>query len=266
MKITPISGTHNKLCSQLRSLKLRAQREKSGLFLIEGVKLINEAFAKGVHVKDIVVSQSFLSSGLGSCNLNKLTSISVIEDGRFKELASTDTPVGIVAIGEIPEHSINEVFVGTSPLVVVLEAIQDPGNLGVLIRTAAASDATGIILTKGTVDPYNPKTVRASAGAVFSLPIVANISTEEARAATKEHNLVLLACDPTGKTPFWETDLTVPTALAFGNEGQGLSSGLLSQADKVVSIPMSKMSESLNVAVAAGVILFSAVQQRFYKT
>lgn len=266
MKITPITGHQCRLFRQLRSLKLRSGREKLGLFLIEGVKLINEAFEKGVQVKDIVVSESFFKAGLGACHLNNLTAISVIEDRSFKELASTETPSGIVAIGEIPRHTMNEVFVGSGSLVVILDAIQDPGNLGVLIRTAAASDASGMILTKGTVDLYNPKTVRASAGAIFSLPVVANISMEEAIRVTKEHDFVFLSCDPTAKTPFWEVDLTVPIAVAFGNEGQGLSPRLLAASDKVVSIPMSPTSESLNVAVSAGIILFGVVQQRFLKT
>jgi TrmH family RNA methyltransferase len=262
MKITPITSESNALLKKIRGLQLRHNREKLGLFLVEGSKLVSEAIAKGVDVREILVSKSFLASGLAELNSGELSGVSVVDDKVFKEVVTTEASCGIVAVAATPRFALEQLFERSTPLVLIAEAIQDPGNLGTIIRTALAARATGMMLTKGTVDPFNPKVVRGAAGALFVLPIVTELSAGEAFACCKERGLNIVATQPTASKLYWQVDFTRPTALVFSNEGQGASSPVLAQADETVAIPMSEESESLNVSISAGIILFSAVQQR----
>lgn len=266
MKIVPITSPANPLLKKVRGLHRRADREKSGLFLVEGAKLVAESYEKGIVVRDVLVSQSFLKEGMGETHAANITAISVVDDKTFHELVTTEGPCGIVAIAEMPRWDLEGIFSGGSSLVIIAEAIQDPGNLGTMIRTALAGRASGMILTKGCVDPFNPKVVRSAAGAIFMLPIVMDLPIDQAIRTVKEHNLKVIACDPSAEKNYWEADMSGPIALAFGNEGQGFSSAVISQADQAVVIPMSENSESLNVAVSASIVLFGAVQQRLQRT
>lgn len=246
----------------VRGLQTRSHREKSGLFLIEGTKLVAEALSKGVQITDVLVSQAFLKERLKELQTANITEISTVDDRRFCQLVTTEGPCGIVAIARMPRCEEGDLIACQAPLVVIAEAIQDPGNLGTMIRTALAARASGMILTKGTVDRFNPKVVRAAAGALFMLPILAEIASAQALDFVRKHRLTVIACEPTARTLYWETDMTGPTALVFGNEGQGFSPPVLTQSTQTVAIPMNDCSESLNVAVAAGVILFGAAEQR----
>jgi TrmH family RNA methyltransferase len=262
LKITPITSPANPLLKKIRGLHQRSGREKSGLFLIEGAKLVNEALKKGLAVKEVVVSESFLKAGLGASHTSDISALFVVDDKQFQSLVTTEGPCGILAVAQTPVHDLEKVFGHKSPLVVIAHGIQDPGNLGTMIRTALAARATGMILTKGTVDPHNPKVVRSAAGALFSLPLVCNLDVEQVISSVKAHGLSMVACEPAAAVPFWQVDLTVPLALLFGNEGQGFPGSILKMADKTVCIPMHEETESLNVAISAAIVLFGAVQQR----
>jgi len=262
MKITPITSTANPLLKSIRGLRRRAAREKSGLFLIEGSKLIAEAMRLRVTVKEIVVSQTFLQSGLGAAHDADIKALAVVDDREFAELSTMDTPEGIIAVAEMPHSRSERVFAGESPLVVIADAIQDPGNLGTIMRTALAASVSGMIFARGTVDPFNPKVVRAASGALFSLPFIQDMPVADAITVCRANGLKVVVADSAGGEPFWSTDLSGPTALLFGNEGQGVDASVLAFADARVTIPMSAGCESLNVSVSAGIIMFGAVQQR----
>ena len=262
MNITPITSPTNPLLKRIRGLHVRSLREKSQLFLLEGAKLLNEALARGIRIKEIVVSRSFLKEGLGECHTSNISSLFLVEDAIFAQLTTTDIPLGIVAVAEMPTYSFSQLVSSPKPLVVIADAIQDPGNLGTIIRTALAASVNGVILTKGTVDPYNPKVVRSASGALFSLPVIQGLATSDAIMMLKEHGLTILACDPKGTKPFWDFDLTKPIALLFGNEGQGFTHSTFALADDIIVIPMNPECQSLNVAVSAGIILFGAAQKR----
>jgi RNA methyltransferase, TrmH family len=261
LKINPITSPANPVLKKVRSLHQRAGRQKAGAFLIEGAKRINEALDKGIKLSDVIVSESYLKEGLGDSHAADLSEIYVVDDRQFKELVTTDTPCRILAAAPTLDYPLESV-ISKNSLVVVADAIQDPGNLGTIMRTALAAGASGMIFTKGTVDPYNSKVVRSAAGALFSLPFVTDITAEEAFIFLKELGARIITCEPTADKPYWECDLSGPVAVAFGNEGQGFTSDILALSDESVSIPMNPESESLNVAVSAGIILFSAVQQR----
>jgi TrmH family RNA methyltransferase len=262
MDIKPITSASNPLLKRIRALHQRSAREKSGLFLIEGAKLVNEAHARNVPVRDILVSQSFLKEGLGACHAANISQVAVVEDKLFRELSTTEHPEGIIAVAEIPRHRLSEVVRGKAPLVVVAVSIQDPGNLGTIIRTALAAGASGVVLTKGTVDPYNPKVVRAAAGSLYAMPIVGDLPVDDAIRTLKASGVSVYALDPHADRPYWQTEMSGPVALALGSEGQGLPDAVLLQADCRVRVPMNSACESLNVSVSAGIVLYWAVQQR----
>jgi len=262
MKITPITSPTNPLIKTIRGLHRRAHREKTGLFVLEGSKLVNEASRHGTKLKEIVVSQSFLKAGLGDVHAAEVQSMFVVDDEQFSELTTMDSPEGILAVVEMPRPAKEQLFRGRAALVVIADGIQDPGNLGTILRTALAAGAQGAILAKGCVDAFNPKVVRSAAGALFMLPMLSDISVADAIALCKQRNVSVVACDARGTKPYWQADFTRPTALVFGNEGQGSAQAVLSAADETVTIPMIEGSESLNVAVSAGIILYCAVQQR----
>ncbi len=262
MKINPITSADNQLLKKIRALSQRSGRERSGLFLLEGAKLVNEAFAKALRVRDVLVSQSFLKAGLGACQSANITAVSVVEDRLFKEVSGTECPEGILAVGEIPRHTLSDLTAGKTPLVLLAVGIQDPGNLGTMIRTAQAAGASCVVLTKGCVDPYNPKVVRAAAGALFTLPVVADLSPEDAIKSLQAKGIRIVACDPAAEAPYWGMDMTGPLAIAVGNEGQGFSEAVLALADSTILVPMQNTCESINAAVTAGIVLFAARQQR----
>jgi TrmH family RNA methyltransferase len=262
MKITPIVSPTNVVLKTVRGLHQRSVREKTGQFLIEGQKLLVEALEKGVQLKHVLVSETFLKAGLGDLHSANISGVSVVDDRQFEYLVTTEGPCGVVAVANTPNSQSERIFDPSSSLVVIANAIQDPGNVGTMIRTALAANASGIILTKGTVDPYNPKVVRSAAGALFSLPILHNVKIEEAVQMLKERGFTIIACDQNAPRNYWEEDLQKRVALIFANEGQGFSEEVLELADHTVAIPMNEQTESLNVAISAGIILFGAVQQR----
>jgi TrmH family RNA methyltransferase len=177
----------------------------------------------------------------------------------------TESPQGIAALVEPPRFSLEQVLPGPAPLVVLTAGLQDPGNFGTIIRSAEAFGATGLIALPGTVDVWNAKALRASAGSAFRVPVVAE-KVGVALAALRERGIRLVAAiaaiDGREAIPCTEFDLQKPAAILIGNEGSGLSQDLLERADAHVAIPMPGPVESLNAAVAAGVRLYEAARQR----
>jgi TrmH family RNA methyltransferase len=243
-------------------LHRRSAREKTRRFLIEGCRSLEDALTAGIKVEHVIVSRSFFQTGQPLPPSLDTESIILTEDPLFKELSATETPTGLLAIAETSTQPVDRVFKPAPPLVVIAQAVQDPGNLGTMIRTAMAAEASGMMVTAGSVDIYNPKVVRAAAGALFSLPITAGLEATEALSICREHQVTMYGCDTSGRIPYWEVDYTKPTALVLGNEGQGLDNQLLSTVDEIISIPMNPASESLNVSICAAIILFAARQQR----
>ena len=179
----------------------------------------------------------------------------------FSSAVVTESPQGIAALVEPKNFCLEDILCAESPLIVVAAGLQDPGNLGTLIRSAEAFGACGVITLPGTVNPWNPKTLRASSGSAFRLPVIA--ATPDEVFVTLRHSEVrVLAAIADTSSEASKTDLTRPSALLIGNEGSGLSADLLSKADGKVSIPCPGPVESLNAAVAASILLYEASRQR----
>jgi TrmH family RNA methyltransferase len=244
------------LSTTIRDLHRRKGRERRGLALAEGVRLVEEMLAATVPCKGAVVSPALRTTPRGVALVTALTAAGVVveevSDQELAGLAATEHPQGVVAVYQPRQWELDELLpVGHCPLV-ILDAVQDPGNVGTIARTALAFGASGVIALPGTVDLVNPKAVRAAAGALFRLP-----SLHADQVAVLEwlhrHHVALWASTMDGEPLAVPPD--TPVALVLGNEGAGMQPGLLAAATRRVTIPIRAQSESLNVAVAAGILL-----------
>lgn len=190
-------------------------------------------------------------------------SVVEVDDAELSSLTDTVTPQGLVAVCHAASPSLEDVVAAAPRLVVVCAQVRDPGNAGTVIRCADAFGADAVVLTQGSVDMYNPKTVRASVGSIFHLPVVAEVSLEQATDALKAAGLTVVAADGSGTRTLLDLDLTTPIAWVFGNEAWGLPEEDLARADVVAKVPMWGSAESLNLSTAAAVCLYAtAAAQR----
>lgn len=229
---------------------------------MEGSHCLQEACARQMELKAIVASHSYMDAGIDELNQLDISDISVVDDQLFNELVTTTSSCGVVAIAQIPAENKADLANWNPRVILVVDAIQDPGNLGTLFRSALAAELGGIVLMKGSVDPYNPKVVRAAAGALFEMPFISNIIPEELVDLLRANQYRLIACEARASRPYFDCDLSDGVALILGNEGQGVDPALLDFADERISIPMNPRSESLNVAISGGIILFETHRQR----
>jgi RNA methyltransferase, TrmH family len=255
MKVKDIASPKNSLLQKIRRLDNSSDRRELGLFLVEGRKLIGEALSKNVELVDVIVSKSFFDQEIDRLALD-IDTVTIVQDKIFNTLCTTDSPCGILATAKAHKNTLSEVLKRENGIVVFGECIQDPGNLGTIIRTALAFEASGLILSRGSVDHLSPKVVRASMGAVFSLPILVEQEIENCLKQLKAHDSLIIALDAKASQTFDFVRREGRVVYLFGNEGQGLSAPALSLADCVVSIPINEASESLNVAVAMGIVLY----------
>lgn len=251
----------------LRRLASRSFRREEGKFLVEGMRFVGEALASGWTVELVGYSPEVAECPRGRALLEiaekRYIPLLMLEINLIRELADTETPQGILAVVRRQERRIDEIrrFKG-NPLLVVVDGVQDPGNLGTIIRTADAAGACGVYLLKGTVDVYNPKALRATMGSIFHLPVIQDLLPEQMEHLLVRSGIKLITGDPYSDLPVYKADLTVPCAVVAGSEARG--STLALDGDGVrVCIPMPGRAESLNVAVAAAIILYEALRQRF---
>ncbi len=246
----------------IRSLSSRKGREERGLFLVEGVRLVEEAFDAGAKVELILTSPRAFATERGLNLLNIVKSRGLphweTDEQKFCRLAATETPQGVLAIVRQPVWEFHpQVNTG---LWVITDGLQDPGNLGTIIRTAEAAGVAGIILTKGTVDPFNPKTLRATMGSVFRVPLFIDPGDLSLVRVLQQH-VALVAALLEADLNYDEANLANPVAIVVGNEGQGISDNLRRIVNFHVRIPMFGEVESLNVAVAAAILLYESRRQ-----
>ena len=260
--VREILSNTNATLKRLRSLQTRSAREQSGLFLIEGRKLIAEAHSKKIELVDVVVSQTFADTELDEEMESHFESVSIVNDQLFKSLYTTTSTCGIVASANQPFHTLESCLKAKDALIVVGDAIQDPGNLGTVVRSCLAFSVDCVVLLKGSVDSYSPKVVRASMGAVFAMPVAQLIETDLLKEALHKMRIDAFALDGQANRPYWEAPLNKPAALFFGNEGNGLAQSSLDLCQDSLAIPISDSCESLNVAISVGIVLCEANRQR----
>ncbi len=245
------------LASLVRTLQQRKGRKSRHLAVAEGVRLVEEALASGIPVRGVITGESFRDAGRGGRLLQDLAAHAVpieeVSDRVFATLADTDTPQGILAVVEPPGGSLATITAAPGAPIIILDGVQDPGNVGTLLRTAFALGAGGAVLLKGTADPLNSKVIRAGMGATFRLPI-AQADEPEFRAWVERTRPTLWAATMEG-TPVGRLEKPERLALIVGSEGAGLRPEIAALATARVAIPLSRGAESLNVSVAAGIIL-----------
>ena len=262
MPATLVTSRANPRVKQLRAAFAGHARLSGGLVAIEGENLLREALRCGLPLKTIFLSERIDPPAWLPRSVEVLT----LPLDVFESAVDTQQPQGIAALLVPPTWKIEDAFRSdATPLLLIAAGLQDPGNLGTLIRSAEAFGATAVLTTPGTVNEWNQKALRASAGSVFRMPVVA-IAADQL-AALKYRGLRLLATvadDPSNPTalPVGDADLTQPCALMIGNEGAGLSADLLAVADARVTVPMPGPVESLNAAVAGSLLLYEASRQR----
>ena len=257
-----------KLETLIRDLRLRRGRERRGLALAEGVRLVEEAVAAGVAIRSAAVSPHLEGSARGQALKASLAARGVplteLEDRTLADLADTEHPQGVIAVIEPPVWGWAQLRVVPGDVVVALDAVQDPGNVGTILRTAHGLGAAGVIALKGTAELHNPKVLRGSMGALFRLPAFTATEAELLSwLADRGVQSWVAASDgvPIGERPVRPSPHP-PICLVLGNEGAGVSPALADQASMRVAIPLAAGAESLNVAVAAGILLYEVLRER----
>ena len=247
-----------KLLTLARDLGRRKSREKHSLFVAEGVRSVEELLRSGLEVRGALVAPQLVSAPRGLALRQSLeksgVEIAEVSEKDFRSAAETESPQGVIAIGEIPTRSLNTLEVGPVCRFLVLDGVQDPGNVGTILRTAVALGATATIALPGTVDLWNAKVIRGSMGAQFSHASL-HATVDETLAFLQRREIELWAAEA-GGDPLDRSGASPRLAIAVGNEGSGLSPEIRSNARKTISLPISANVESLNVAVAAGIILY----------
>jgi len=259
LKPETIASAANPLLKDVRRAIARGGLTSQGWSVAETVHLLEEALRSRCLVKQVLVAESAREQ------LPRLNGIrlAILPDALLQRVSGTEASQGVIALVEPPEWKMEQLFEGRA-LVVVLDSLQDPGNAGAIVRTAEAFGATGAIFLKGTASPFNPKTLRASAGSLFRVPFLYGMDPALARAALEEHRVTLYAAVPSRPgapvRSVSEADLSGSCALIVGNEGRGVSREWRIAAQGV-SIPTVAV-ESLNAAMAAGILLYEARRQR----
>jgi TrmH family RNA methyltransferase len=251
-----------------RRLTKRALRQRERAFLAEGPQAVSEALASGTRMSGLFVTAQAQSrhAGLVAQAADSGVDVQVISGEAMGELAQTVTPQGLLAVCDFIDVPLERVTAARPALVALLANIRDPGNAGTVLRAADAAGADAVIFTDASVDVYNGKCVRASAGSLFHLPVVAGAGLPAAVAALRGAGLRVLAADGRGSStlddPRTRAALRIPTAWLFGNEAWGLPGDLLALADESVAVPIYGRAESLNLAAAAAVCLYASAQSQ----
>ncbi len=262
-----IASCSNPKIKAVLEIKRRKSAAEQSLFLIEGSHLIEMALSAKTLIREVFFTDSFIRKKDGEKLLERLShhtaKLYEVTDSVLHKITETETPQGITAVAMYSPLSLTKVRLEGNPLLAVSDGIQDPGNLGAIIRTADAAGADAVIILPGTCDVTLQKTIRATAGSLFNIPVV-HVSEGEFLAWLRTHKIQLAVTAADAENSFLEARLDGPLALVFGNEARGVQTGLKRAADMMLSIPIYGKAESLNVAAAAAVLLYEAVRQRKY--
>ncbi len=253
------TSPNNPVIKNIRILQENSGRQKQEKFLIEGINCLDEAINFDCDLESLVINESSMDNESVRQILVKSkdkTKPLIVTEALFKTLTTTSSQCHIMAIVRKLKYTVQDCLesIKKGPLL-ILDCIQDPGNLGSLLRIASGFDVSGIILLKGCVDIYNPKVIRSSAGHIFQTPFIYMNSTQEIIALIKENKLILSVLTPTGNTMLCDTHSKAKRALVLGNEGHGINDELLANAYELIKIPTSSRLESLNVTISAAIAL-----------
>jgi TrmH family RNA methyltransferase len=260
-----ITSLQNEQVKDLVRLRERRHRDGTGRFLIEGYREISRAFGAGLALDTLYTcadlflgpNEPELIAGLQAAG----TDVVELAEGPFRKVSYRDRPEGLLAVAPQPATDLAHLTLGVSPLLLVAEAIEKPGNLGTMLRTADAVGADAVLVADPTTDPFNPNVVRSSTGTLFTVPLA--VATAGESVEWLAHlGISIVATTPAAELELWDADLAGPVAVVVGAEQYGLSERWLDAADIRVRIPMAGAADSLNAAIAAGIVLYEARRQR----
>lgn len=255
------NSKHVKLVKQLKDKKFR---DRHGLFLIEGPHLVEEALKSGSVFEFVLFSEKAPKETVAAIEEKDIPS-HFVDSRTMKDLSDTENNRGVVGVVPKFSYSMRDIKRESKQPIVVCDGIQDPGNLGTIIRTAAAAGCGAVITSSDSVDVYNPKTVRSTGGALFHIPVIEGENIESGLKLLSSAGFNVFCAEPSGGKDLYLTELTKKFAVVVGSEGRGVKPAVRCLCDGAITIPISKTTESLNAAVAAAVILFEAVRQRDLK-
>lgn len=260
-----IVSQHNKLIKHVKGLQLKKNRRLHKQFIMEGIRGIEECLVHDVPIDYALYTKELkeVSGGLKLLQqLEEKCRCYGVSRELFVKLSDTESPQGILSVVNIPENRLDSISIPENALIVILDRIQDPGNMGTIIRTAEAVAADAIILNKGCVDPYNSKTVRATMGALLHIPIIETKDNEEWISALKINNVKIIGSSLDTTKSYLDVDYKGKIALLIGNEANGIDEELLSQVDLSIKIPIMGKIESLNASIAAAILMYKASEHK----
>lgn len=266
-RLRKIEGRHNPLVKEVRQAFSRGELTEDGHCAIEGLRIVEEAIRSGLRFRAVLFKQSAQSVAERLLpQIGSHVETLLLPDALFDSVVPSETPQGVAALVRLKEFTIDEILerVQIGPIL-VLVGLQDPGNLGTILRSAEAFGSAGVVLGEGTVSALNSKAIRASAGSIFRLPVVLakdSGGSEKILLLLRKQGVRLIATSSHRGTAIDHAQLTGPSAIFIGNEGSGLPKNLMSQMDELVAIPHSEHVESLNAGVAASIVLYEAARQK----
>lgn len=255
-----ITSRENKIFKTAKLLKTAKGRNEKGIFIIEGLRSVHDAVGKKARVECIIVKDGT------NLPFEVCCPVYTFAPKLFNEISETVTPQGIIALCHMYKSTLDDVISFGKNCVIMCEKLQDPGNIGTLIRTAHAAFCGGVVLTKGCCDLYNPKIVRATMSGMFSLPVVQNVESSDTVEYFRRNGYKIVAGALTASSvDFYAADLLGKVLIIIGNEGNGVEEETLSLCDSVLKIPMSSDAESLNAAVAGSIMMYEHYRQNIKK-
>lgn len=260
-----ISSKDNEIIKKIKSLKEKKYRDIENCYIIEGIKLVKEAIVENAKIKQIVVCEDCINDGeIDTDTLYEIAKFDVVyvTEKVFKTITDVKTPQGIIAV--IEKNNINSKIDYSQDIIIALDGVQDPGNLGTILRTVDSANLKQIILSKESADSYNPKVVRSTMGAIFRVNIIEEDSLKDMLQEAKKNNFKVMVTSLDTKNSIYDVDYS-KKVIVIGNEANGVSKEVQVIADEKVKIPMLGKTESLNASVAAGIIIYEYVRKKLGK-
>lgn len=267
MPLTEIDSLHNPRIKLVRSLTRKRRRDKRGLFLLEGEREVARGLEAGLEATQILLCPKLFKHGARSetqkrAHLSQGTPVVYLSEKVFSACSYRENPDGFLAVCKVFRTSLHDLSLSPNPLILIVESVEKPGNLGALLRTADATGVDAVILNDPVTDIFNPNVIRASAGVAFAVTSIV-ATPDETLQYLKAHQMAAVGTLPTAGTSLFQTSLSGPVAILLGSEKDGLSDFWMRHCDCHIRLPMRGRADSLNVSATAAVVLYEAVRQRF---
>ncbi len=263
-----IESSQNNTIKEIKALHMKKNRDSRGLYFVEGIRFVGDAVENGQEFVKVIISNKLQELNGGAKIIEQVTAVCpevfLVPEKLFNELSDTQSPQGILAVLKKRDFDIDEV-IKECRSIVILDGLQDPGNVGTIIRTADSAGISAVFMTKGCVDLYSPKVLRSTMGSVFHMPIFEGLNIIELIDRLKLEDYRVIASHLDGKNNYYDEDMTGRSAIIVGNEANGISGETAEKADRLVKIPMPGKAESLNASVAAAIMIYEIVRQNEIK-